>query len=182
VAERKTAEQRTEQLATELAALKEQLLARDRELAGATTTLAELAGKVEAAERRAKQERQAATNARAETTTARAQADRLREQLREEAGRAADAALEAAVAAARLEAAQAAAGLVLPELTDLSSDLVQHDGVLPDTAIEVVAQHPDGSVVLYWHNARIPLGDPERAPAHGQALAAAILAASFERP
>ncbi|SDM61770.1 hypothetical protein [Nonomuraea jiangxiensis] len=84
----------------------------------------------------------------------------------------------------QLVAAQAATGLALPELIDLSRDL--GDGVrgvaLPGAGIEVVARHPDGTVVLYHQNTRMGLGDPEHAPAHGRALAAAILAVSPARP
>jgi hypothetical protein len=75
------------------------------------------------------------------------------------------------------------AGLVIPELRDLSSD--RGDGVrgvaLSDAGIEVVARHPDGTVVLHWRNTRIPLGDPGHAAEHGPAVATAILAASSER-
>ncbi|WP_091092958.1 hypothetical protein [Nonomuraea wenchangensis] len=67
------------------------------------------------------------------------EADRLREQLREEAGR----------AAACLEVARVAALLVLPKLVDLSGDL--GEGVwgvtLPGAGIESVTRRPDGAVV-----------------------------------
>lgn len=53
---------------------------------------------------------------------------------------------------------------------------------LPEAGIEAVARHPDGTVVLHHQNTRIRLGDPEHAPAHGQALAAALLAVFSERP
>ncbi|MGW5159744.1 hypothetical protein ACWEPN_30075, partial [Nonomuraea wenchangensis] len=66
----------------------------------------------------------------------------------------------------------------LPEPVDLSGDL--GDGVwgvtLPEAGIEAVARHLDGTVVLHHQNTRIRLG------AHGQALAAALLAVSPERP
>jgi hypothetical protein len=72
----------------------------------------------------------------------------------------------------------AAAGLVLPELADLSGDL--GDGVrgvaLTDAGIARVAHHPGGAVVLYHAAGQIPLGDPEHALGHSRALAAALLA------
>ncbi|MFI7423695.1 hypothetical protein [Nonomuraea sp. NPDC049684] len=79
----------------------------------------------------------------------------------------------------RLAAAQAAAGLVLPDLADLSGDL--GDGVrgvrLPGTGI-VVARQPDGAVVLHHEDRQIRLGDGGHAAAHGRALAAGLLAVS----
>lgn len=80
----------------------------------------------------------------------------------------------------RLAAAQAAAGLVLPALTDLSSDLGAgaRGVVLPDAGIRVVARDPDGAVVLYHRSQEIRLGDPEHALAHSRALAAGLLAVS----
>ncbi|MEV4081898.1 hypothetical protein AB0J43_16660, partial [Nonomuraea fuscirosea] len=140
-------------------------------------------------------ERHTAEAFRAETSAVRDQAaaaaaahtaetDRLREQLREENHRATAATIEAAVTAARLEAAQAAAELVLPDPIDLSRDL--GDGVigvvLPEAAIGSVTREPDGAIVLYHQGHEIRLGGPERAPAHGRALAAAILAVSSPRP
>ncbi|MFI7114859.1 hypothetical protein ACIBK9_51715 [Nonomuraea sp. NPDC050227] len=184
MAERQSAEKQAGLLTTELATLKTQLAACERELAGATTALSELAGKVETAEGRAEEERQTAAQARVETAAVREQADRLRELLRDESGRASAAALEAAVTATRLETAQAAASLTLPEPIDLSSDL--GDGVsgvvLPDAAIQTVTREPDGTIVLHHHDTRIRLGDPQHAPARGRALAAALLALSSEHP
>ncbi|MEV3986282.1 hypothetical protein [Nonomuraea sp. NPDC049758] len=82
----------------------------------------------------------------------------------------------------RLAAAQAAAGLVLPELADLSGHL--GDGVRGVTlsgAGIAVARQPDGAVVLHHQDRQIRLGDGEHAPAHGRALAAALLALSSPR-
>ncbi|MGW4410361.1 hypothetical protein ACWEJ6_40430 [Nonomuraea sp. NPDC004702] len=79
----------------------------------------------------------------------------------------------------RLSAAQAAAGLVLPELADLSGDL--GDGArgvtLPEAGIDV-ARQLDGTVVLHHQNRQIRLGDGEYAAAHARALAAGLLALS----
>ncbi|MCK2220448.1 hypothetical protein MF672_042585 [Actinomadura sp. ATCC 31491] len=76
-----------------------------------------------------------------------------------------------------MAAAQAAAGLVLPALADLSRDL--GDGVrgvaLPDAGI-TVARQPDDTVLLYAGDLRHHLGDTEHAPASARALAAALLA------
>ncbi|MEW9555393.1 hypothetical protein [Nonomuraea sp. NPDC050783] len=77
----------------------------------------------------------------------------------------------------RLAVAQAAAGLVLPELIDLSRDL--GDGVrgvtLPEAGI-TVARQPDGAVLLHAGDLRHRLGDAEHAAAHARALDAALLA------
>ncbi|MEV4374837.1 hypothetical protein AB0J71_47860 [Nonomuraea sp. NPDC049637] len=82
----------------------------------------------------------------------------------------------------RLAAAQAAAGLVLPDLADLSGDL--GDGArgvrLPEAGI-TVARDPDGAVVLHHQGREIRVGDGEHAPAHGRALAAALLALALPR-
>jgi seryl-tRNA synthetase len=190
--------QRAGQLATELATLTEQLAARDRELADATTAATELVAKVETAEREARQ-------AREETTQLRTERENLEQQLREQLEQARQATTEAKISAARrigaaesardiaerglqaaqdrLTAAQSAAGLVLPNLIDLSRD--RGDGVsgvvLPDAGIEV-ARESDGAVVLHHHNTRIRLGDPAQAPAQGRALAAAVLAVSATPP
>ncbi|MEV3987237.1 hypothetical protein [Nonomuraea sp. NPDC049758] len=79
----------------------------------------------------------------------------------------------------RLAAAQTAAGLVLPDLADLSGDLgIGVRGVrLPGTDI-VVARQPDGTVVLHHEDQQIRLGDGGHAAAHGRALAAGLLAVS----
>ncbi|MEU1729116.1 hypothetical protein [Nonomuraea sp. NPDC005692] len=57
-----------------------------------------------------------------------------------------------------------------------------HGVALPDAGIEAVARHPDGAVVLHCHDSQIRLGDPEHSPAHGRALAIAILAISSGLP
>ncbi|MCA2226347.1 hypothetical protein [Nonomuraea aurantiaca] len=73
---------------------------------------------------------------------------------------------------------------MLPEPIDLSRDL--GDGVtgvvLPDAGIESVTREADGALVLYHQNTQIRLGNPEHAPAHGRALAVALLALSSGRP
>ncbi|MFF0869977.1 hypothetical protein ACFYUV_50065 [Nonomuraea sp. NPDC003560] len=82
----------------------------------------------------------------------------------------------------RLAAAQAAAGLVLPALADLSGDL--GDGArgvaLPEADI-CVARQPDGAVVLHHQGRQIRLGEGEHVAAHGRTLAAALLAVASPR-
>ncbi|MGA5762106.1 hypothetical protein [Nonomuraea bangladeshensis] len=84
---------------------------------------------------------------------------------------------EASEARLALAAAQVAAGLVLPDLADLSGDL--GDGVrgvaLPEAGI-CVARQPDGAVVLHQQDRQVRLGEDEHAPAYGRALAAGLLA------
>ncbi|HEX4811145.1 MAG TPA: hypothetical protein VFV66_00120, partial [Nonomuraea sp.] len=53
---------------------------------------------------------------------------------------------------------------------------------LPGAGIDAVTRRPDGTVALHHQGHEILLGTPEHAAAHGRALAAAILAASSERP
>ncbi|MER6582029.1 hypothetical protein [Nonomuraea sp. NPDC001023] len=82
----------------------------------------------------------------------------------------------------RLAVAQAAAGLVLPDLADLSGD--PGDGVrgvrLPEAGL-AVARQPDGAVVLHHQGRQIRLSDGRHAAAHGRALAAALLALASPR-
>ncbi|RSM99535.1 hypothetical protein DMB42_42300 [Nonomuraea sp. WAC 01424] len=161
------------------------------ELATARTALEEATGRLE--------------NLREEAAQERRRLESVREQMREERDQERRARTEAETTAAkhvtaaetrlevtreelqqtrhRLAAAQAATRLALPEPIDLSADF--GDGVsgvvLPDVGIEAVTRGLDGAIVLHHQDVRIPLGDPEHAPAHGRALAAALLALSSER-
>uniref|UniRef100_UPI003F4947DD hypothetical protein n=1 Tax=Nonomuraea sp. CA-252377 TaxID=3240003 RepID=UPI003F4947DD len=161
-------------------------------------------GRAETARAEATEARLALVAAQGEAAAARLQ-ERAEEELRqartehdiqreraataEQRARAAEAELERATAQAqelrdRLATAQAAAGLVLPALTDLSPALgAGVRGVtLPEAGIEAVTRRPDGTVALHHQGHEIRLSGPQHTPAHGRALAAAILAASSERP
>ncbi|MGW2151558.1 hypothetical protein ACWCOT_45170 [Nonomuraea bangladeshensis] len=108
-------------------------------------------------------QRERAVAAEQQARTAQAERERAAEQMRD--------------LRERLAAAQVAAGLVLPDLADLSGDL--GDGVrgvaLPEAGI-CVARQPDGAVVLHQQDRQIRLGEDEHAPAYGRALAAGLLA------
>ncbi|NUP38185.1 MAG: hypothetical protein HOY76_14510, partial [Streptomyces sp.] len=83
----------------------------------------------------------------------------------------------------RLATAQATAGLVLPDLADLSGDL--GNGVrgvrLPEAGL-TVARQPDGAMMLHHQGRKIRLGDGEHATAYGRVLAAALLALASPQP
>ncbi|MEU1729321.1 hypothetical protein [Nonomuraea sp. NPDC005692] len=113
-------------------------------------------------------QRERAVAAEQQARAARAERDRDAEQVRELRD--------------RLAAAQAAAGLVLPDLADLSGDLGDDvRGVrLPEVGI-AVARQPDGAVVLHHQGRQIRLSDGRHAAAHGRALAAALLALALPR-
>ncbi|MGW2157080.1 hypothetical protein [Nonomuraea sp. NPDC001699] len=135
---------------------------------GEAVTAARLQARAEEELRQARQERDAqherAVAAEQQAHAARAES-KLKEQVREPCE--------------RLAAAQTAAGLVLPELADLSGDLGEGArGVRLAGAGIAVARQPDGAVVLHHGDRRIRLGDGEHAAAHGRTLAAGLLAVS----